>query len=174
MISKINLTPTRNHKIKSDYGMLDYFKYYKENGGKLDIKQYRKILKEFNSGLYDIICTNDYVYTLPKRMGFISIYKIKNYVKVEDGELKTNLPPNWNETLKLWAVDEEAREHKTLIRVENSNTDRYTHRIMYTKSRAVFKNKTIYKMQINRALKQHLKDKINKGNFDSSIYRYGL
>jgi hypothetical protein len=172
MRSNCNLTPTRQHKTFSDYGVNDYYKHYKSKGGTLSSKLFSKILKEFNKGLYPIICTPEYVYTLPKRMGAITIVKVKNFIDFTDeGKLITNLPPDWDSTLKLWAEDAEARDKKILIRVENKDTDRYTFRLVYNKANAVYKNKSIYRAQFNRELKVFLKETIKHSDFDASIYK---
>jgi hypothetical protein len=172
MRSNCNLTANRKHRTFSDYGVNDYYKYYKSKGGTLSPKVFGKILKEFNKGLYPIICTPEYVYSLPKRLGTISIVKVKNFIKfTEEGKLITNLPPDWDKTLTLWAENEEARENKIIIRVENKDTERYTFRLFYNKSRAVYRNKSVYKLQFNRGLKVYLKEIIKHSGFDAAIYK---
>lgn len=169
-----NLTPTREHKIKSDFGIDDYYKHYKSKNGKLDSHTFKNVLKDFNKGMYEILCSRDYVFKLPRRLGNITIYKYKNYIKVdENGNIKTNLPIDFNSTMQLWKEDPEARENKTLLRYENSQSSRYTFKIVYDTFNANYKNKNVYKMNFNREFKIFLKNKINTKEFDAPISGYG-
>jgi len=167
-MTRLNLTKNRKHRVKCDYGIKDYYAYYKKNGGKLDKKLFSKIIFSFNESLYPIICTPDYNYKIPGRLGVITTDKFKNYIKFEDGNLKTNLPPNWQATMKLWESDSKAKEDKVLVRYENKSTEKYTFKFRYKKGKVKFKNKNVYSISINRALKQYLKNLINNGEFDTS------
>ena len=119
MPRKINLKDTRKHKIKCDYGIADYFKFYKENGGKLNAAKFRSILFTFNKNLYPIICNDGYMYRLPKRMGCLAIYQKDAYVRIKEGKLKTNRQIDWNSTIKLWEEYPELRVKKQYVLFEN-------------------------------------------------------
>lgn len=152
---KINLKDKRNHKIKSDYGIADYYKYYKERGGKLNRIQFRKVLFTFNRNLYPIICSDGYEYKIPKRLGCLAIFQKKSYVNIDnEGNLRTNRQIDWNSTLELWKQYPELREQKQYVRFENEKI----FSIKYIKKNANFKNKTIYSLRINREFKQFVAD----------------
>ena len=53
--------------------------------------------------------------TFPHRMGTLEARKIKSSISFKDGKLKTNLPVDWDKTLKLWYEDVESFNNKTLI-----------------------------------------------------------
>ena len=38
-------------------------------------------------------------------MGIIELRKYKSYIKEEDGKIKTNLPIDWDRTIRLWYED---------------------------------------------------------------------
>lgn len=152
---KINLTDKRNHKIKSDYGIADYFKYYQSKGGKLDRMQFRKVLYTFNKNLYPVICSDGYEYKIPKRLGCLASFQKKSYVDIDkEGNLRTNRQIDWDSTLKLWEQYPELRGQKQYVRFENEKI----FSIKYTKKNANFRNKTIYCFRINREFKQFVAD----------------
>lgn len=167
-MTRLNLTSSRHHNIKSDYGVNDYYKYYRQNGGKLNKTTFSAILLEFNRNLYPLICTPTYHYKLPKRMGIILIDKFKNYIKFVDGKVQSNLPVNWQETMKLWETDLKAKENKTLVRYENKHSNRNSFKFKYKKKSANYKNKSLYRILINRGLKNYLTNKIQTEGFDTS------
>ena len=166
-----NLKEHRHHKIKSHYGSRDYYRYYKQQGGTLDYLTFSGILRDYNVGSHDYIISKNYRYRLPKRMGIITITKYKNYVTFENGELKTNLPIDWNATLNLWEADEQAKANKVILRVENTHSNRYTFKLRYLKSQANYRNKTVYSMNFNRTLKNKLTKAIHNG-FDTMATTY--
>ena len=71
----------RFHKIKSDFGIKDYYKYYQDNGGSVDYKTYGKILRDFFDKITDYLVANEYTYKLPARMGVVTIYRIPPKLK---------------------------------------------------------------------------------------------
>lgn len=158
-----NLKEHRNHKIKSDYGIDNYYKYYKSKGGSLSKAKYREVLYTFNKGLYPIICTFNYEYKLPMRLGSIYVVQREPYIKLdEEGNLKTNKPVNHKATLDMWEKDPKTREDGLVVRFENT----YVFNILYGKRWANYRNKTIYSLNITRELKHYLRDVIrNNPNF---------
>lgn len=162
----------RSHRVKTDYGCGDYYKHFIKTTGATHISRavFGKILREFNEHVRDRISTKGAEYIMPNRIGKIELRKIKTEVKIaEDGSIINNLPPNWKETRKLWAESESARKKKTKIRYTNEHTDGHTFRIYYRKSKANFKNKSIYKMQFNRTMKRQLSVSIFAGRIDAFL-----
>ena len=151
---RANLKETRVHSIKCDYGIKDYFKYYKNNGGKLDHKTFRNVLYTFNRGLYEIICTTNYEYKLPKKLGSIFVVESETFVDSDNSVLKTNRAIDYKTTLDVWEKNPELREQKFVVRFE----DPYVFKIKYSKKNAIYKNKSLYLCGINRQLKQFLKN----------------
>ena len=162
----------RNHKVKCDFGSIDYFKFFKKETGNKDISRllFGKILKEFNRHVRDRISTKGAEFIIPARIGKVELRKVKTEVKIaEDGSIINNLPINWRETRKLWAESEKAKEKKTKIRYTNEHTDGHTFRIFYIRSKANYKNKSIYKMQFNRTMKRQLSESIFAGKIDAFL-----
>lgn len=150
----------RKHTVKNSYGVRDAFKWYRANKCSnkepyVNDKQYKDIINKINA-LYrsEIIKGNDF--NMPLRMGRIETRKYETKIEFVDGKLKTNLPIDWSRTLNLWYEDAEARLNKTLIRFESD----YIYRIIYNKKRAMFKNKTFFRFNINRQLKKEFKNNI--------------
>jgi len=52
-------------------------------------------------------------------MGSLEIRKKPSRISIVDGKLVTNLPIDWDATLRLWYEDKESFDNKTFVRVEN-------------------------------------------------------
>tara|TARA_R110000822_G_scaffold191566_4_gene330296 strand:- start:5208 stop:5714 length:507 start_codon:yes stop_codon:yes gene_type:complete len=162
----------RIHRIKTDYGNYDYYKHFISNtpGSTITRSVFGQVLKEFNGHVRDRISTKGAEYTLPCRVGKVELRKLKTEVKIaDDGSIINNLPVNWKATRELWAENEIAKEKKTKIRYTNEHTEGYTFRIFYRTSKANFKNKSIYKMKLNRTLKRQLSKSIFAGRIDAFL-----
>jgi len=154
---RANLKEHRQHKIFSDYGINDYYLYYKSKGGTYDKNIFNKVLRVFNKGLYPILCTFNYDYKLPKRMGILQVIQRETYVLLDDnGEIKTNRPVDFKATLDMWEKDPQSKEDKLVVRHEN----KYVFSVNYCKRLANYKNKSLYSVNINRELKQYLTSQI--------------
>jgi hypothetical protein len=150
---RANLKEHRQHKIFSDYGVKDYYAYYLSKGGTYDKATFNKVLRIFNKGLYPIICSFNYDYKLPKRMGVLQVIQNEAYVVLDnEGNIKTNRPVNFKATLDMWEKDPESKEKKLVVRHENQ----YVFSVNYYKKLANYKNKSLYHIHVNRALKQYL------------------
>ena len=152
----------RFHKIKSDFGIKDYYKYYQDNGGSVDYKTYGKILRTFFDKMTDYLVANEYTYKLPARMGIVTIYRIPPKIEVVGSTVKTNMAINFKATNELWANDPEAKKNKIKIYHENKHSNRYRYKFEYSKSKANYKNKHIYKFRLTRTIKYKLRDYIFK------------
>lgn len=162
----------RNHKVKTDYGSGDYYKHFIKETEATHISRgkFGAILREFNTHVRDRISTKGAEYIMPKRIGKIELRKVKTEVKIaEDGSIINNLPVNWKATRALWKESEKARERRVKIRYTNEHTDGHTFRIYFRKSKANFKNKSIYKMQFNRDMKRQLSRAIFAGKIDAFL-----
>lgn len=175
-IKKVN--QPREYKVRNSWGVYDGYKYYRKN--KPDSKeyiltesQYFSIIRKINLHLVDeLVLGNDV--RLPKSMGTIEIRKYDSRVRLEkDGKLYTNLPIDWDKTLKLWYEDEEAFKDKTLVRVEEHEI----FRVYYNRESATYNNKSYYKFLFNKDLRVRLKQRIKEGLIDAPYLekklRYG-
>lgn len=142
-------TKTKRSKGKNtaDYHISDYLKYYRKTvwryqggktkrgtfrqrmnkGGKWTItpQLYRKILTSINSLLLEAILHGEDI-QLPLNFGILYARQKKVYTSLdENGKLKTNRALNWQETLKLWYEDKEARESKQVVYQDNCKAKPY-------------------------------------------------
>lgn len=167
----LNNSKPRQTKISNSYGVCDYFKYYKQIKPKdtqynINIKQFCTIIGLINQMLADSI-VNGHELEFPCRMGRLNLCK-KKYEPIinQEGNLIYKAPVDWNKTLKLWHEDEEALQNKILIK----NEPRSIVRIIYTKSNAIYNNKSFYYFSPNRTLKIRLNNKIKTE--DITIFKY--
>ena len=162
----------RDHKVKTHYGMKDYFNFYLKKPGvkKVSRTVYGEVIKEFNGHVRDRLSMKGAGYIFPFRLGKIELRKVKTEVKIgDDGEIINNLPINWRETRKLWNESPKAKERGVKIRFTNEHTEGHTFRIFYIRSKANYKNKSIYKMQFNRQMKRQLSQSIFAGRIDAFL-----
>lgn len=168
----------RKHKVRNSYGIYDGYKYYRKNKPNdkkyvLTESEYFAITRRINNLLSEEISNSTDV-ILPKQMGRIELRKYdKNISFDEDGKIKTNLPVDWDKTLKLWFEDEESLKEKKLVRVDSDEI--FT--IYYNKGKANFGNKSFYEFRVNRDLKKRVKNKIASEKIDAlqlgKNFKYG-
>lgn len=161
-------TEHHKHKIRNSLGVYDGYKYYRKNKPSdkkyiLSESQYFAIVRQMNNLLADEIIKGNEI-KLPHRMGTIEVRKYEKSVKIgDDGEVKTNLPIDWDNTLKLWYEDEEAYKDKTLLRLDEQEI----YKIIWNKENANFNNRSFYELVFNRDLKLRLKHNIKEGITDA-------
>lgn len=107
---------------------------------------------------------------LLNKLGNIYLSKEKREVTMdtETGKIKNTLPINIPETLKMWRENPELRQ-KRYVRFTNDHSDGYMFRFRYETSRAIYRNKNIYEMQINRTLKKNMIQNIHDKKVDAFI-----
>lgn len=160
---------SRTHKVNGSNGVYQSYKWIRKHkwldiGRPLTEHEFYSIIRRINNYLADEIIRGRDI-TLPCRMGKIEVRKHNSYIKLEDGRVKTNLPIDWNKTLKLWYEDEEAYKNKTLIKMEEK--EMFT--IFYNRVNANYNNKGYYEYSPNRDVKLSLKKRIKEGNFDAYL-----
>ncbi len=168
-IKRIN--ESRVHKVKNSYGVYDGFKYYRKNKPKehkyvLNESQYFSIIRKVNKLLGEELINGEDV-TLPYRLGRLEIRKYNAKIVIDGKKIRTNLPIDWDRTLKLWYEDKESYKNKTLIKVE----EKEIYKIYYNRNIADFTNKTFYQFDINRELKRKLKQNIKEGKIDAFLLK---
>ena len=164
-----HLNSLRIHKVKNSYGVYDGFKYYRKNRPKehkyvLTESQYFSIIRRVNELLGEALINGEDV-TLPYRLGRLEIRKYEARITTDGKKIKTNLPIDWDRTLKLWYEDKESYKNKTLIKVE----EKEIYKIYYNRNVAEFTNKAFYQFDVNRELKRRLKQNIKEGKLDAFI-----
>ena len=157
----------RKTKISNSWGVYDIYKHIRKNGwydiGRpLKEQEFYSIVREINKLLAQNITQGDSV-TFPHKMGKLELRKFEQGVSIVDGKLKNTYPINWEETLRLWYENEEARKNKILLRDEN----KYIYRVRYEKYDATYENKRFYQFTLNRFIRQALKENIEKGLIDT-------
>ena len=162
----LKVNKPRVHKIKNSFGVYDAYKWLRRNKwldvGYISEHDYYAIIRTVNKALVDkFLITGSLKF--PGRMGDLSLRKYPAIITLTNGKIKTNLPIDWDATLKLWAQDKEAYENKKLIRAE----ERELFKIFYDKSNAIYNNKSFYTLEPNRSIKVSLKKKLKKGLLDA-------
>lgn len=153
----------RKHEVSGSLGVYDAYKYIRKNkwfdiGRPLKEHEFYTIIREINNLLAEeLLKGNDL--DLPHRLGKIELRKYEGRVFYKNGDLHTNLPIDWDSTLKLWAEDKESYNNKLLVRLE----EKEIFKVFYNKSKANYNNKSFYEFEVNRDLKRRLKQKIKEG-----------
>ena len=158
---------SRNHKVKNSYGVYDGYKYYRRNKPKdskyvLTESQYFAIIRRINELFVDSILSGSDI-ILPCKFGRIELRKYAPKIIYDGKVIKTNLPINWDKTLKLWYEDKNSYKNKVLIRME----EKEIFKLYYNKTLAEYNNKSFYQINFNRDLKKKLKVGIKNGNIDA-------
>lgn len=167
----LKIDKPRNHKVKGSYGVYDAYKYIRKNKWfglePFTENQFYTIIRSINKELADYLTSGGTI-KLPYGMGKIMLIKVSAKAKFKEGKLVNTKPIDWDKTLKLWYEDEECRNSKILVRTDIKSK----FKIIYDKSKARYKNKTLYSFLPNRDLKIKLKEKIQEGIVDAFNYSY--
>lgn len=157
----------RLHKIRNSLGIYDAYKYIRKNkwfniGRPLTEHEFYSIIRRVNNLLADNLLKG-YDIVLPNRMGTLELRKYGADIKFINGKVKTNLPIDWDRTLKLWSEDEKAYKERTLVKME----EKEIFKVFYNRSKANYENKSFIQFKINRDLKKRLKQKIKNKQIDA-------
>ena len=155
---------SKKHKVTASLGMREAFRYYTKQSKALDETTFRKVVRYINSILQEHLSMGEDI-ILPCRMGRLELRKFKTKVSFIDGKMITNLPIDWDETLKLWYEDGDALRTKYRVRLEVPEV----FRVYYKKSSANYNNKSFFTFQVNRGLKQKLKTNIKNKKVDAFL-----
>lgn len=157
----------KKFKISGSWGIYDAYKLLRKHkwlniGRPLKEHEFYSIIRGVNDCIAEEIA-NGKTITFPARMGKIELRKFPMEVKIVDGKLKIGNPVNWHDTIRLWYEDEEARRDKLLIR----NTCKYKHKVLYKKYTANYQNKMFYEFELNRFIKEKLRQNIKEGKTEA-------
>lgn len=166
-VKKVN--EPRKHKVNNSLGVYDAYKYLRKRkwlniGRCLTEHEFYSIIRKVNNYLADSFLQGNDI-KLPHRMGRIELRKYEVKVSFDGEKVKTNLPIDWDKTLKLWYEDEEAYKEKTLVKVE----EKEIFKVYYNKQLAKYNNQVFYEFKVNRELKKALKKNIKEGRIDAFL-----
>lgn len=154
-------------KVRNSWGVYDAYKAIRKNkwydiGRPIKEHEFYSIIRKVNDLQAEEAAKGNEVH-FPHGMGTLELRKIERGVSIVDGKLKNTYPINWEETLKLWYKDNEAKASKTLVR----NESKYIYHIKYNKHDATYENQCFYEFSLNRFIKKALSENINKGKTDA-------
>lgn len=168
-IKKVN--QSRVHKVNNSLGVYDAYKWIRKNkwlniGRALTEHEFYSIIRKMNLALANKLLEGKEI-QLPCRMGQLELRKYQGSFKIKDGKVKTNLPIDWNETLKLWYEDEDSHQKKTLVKMDQKEI----YRIYYNKWSARYQNVSFYEFKANRDLKKQIEQRIKEGKLDAFKFK---
>ena len=157
----------RKHKINNSLGVYHMYKFIRKNkwfdiDGPISEHDFYSIIRTINNYLAELLSRGHDI-NLPCQMGRLEIRKYDTKITLQGDRVITNLPIDWNKTLKLWSEDEEAYQERTLIKSE----EKEIFKVYYNRIKANYNNKSLYEFIVNRDLKRRLKQRIKSGNFDA-------
>lgn len=163
----LKLSSTRHHKINKSIGVYDLYKLLRKNKWyniprPLTEHEFYSIIRTVNNYLANELVNGNAV-KFPNKMGILELRKYNARMSFENGKIKTNLPVDWNRTLKLWYEDNDSFNNKTLIRLE----EKEIFKVFYNKKKAKYNNKTFYDFSVNRNIKRKLVNKIKEKEIDA-------
>lgn len=166
-----HLDSPRKHKVTNSIGVYSAYKWIRKNrwlniGRCLTEHEFYSIIRKVNDYLADSFLHGNDI-KLPHRMGRIELRKYDVRVSLDGEKVKTNLPIDWDKTLKLWYEDEEAYKEKTLVKVE----EKEIFKVYYNKQLADYNNQVFYEFNVNRELKKRLKQRIKEGVLDGFLFK---
>lgn len=175
MRSVRKLNDPRKTVISNSYGLNDAYKYFKKNKPEhlkhsISRADFGRAVRAVNLILRDMLLNSKDI-IFPEGMGGLELRKVKARIQFQNNWLRTNLRVNWNETLKLWYEDEEARKNKKLVRYETDEL----FRVFYNRGFIRHKNSWYFRWLTNRNFKKLLKEKVKNKEVEAEyIYiEYG-
>lgn len=157
----------RKHKINNSFGVYNAYKLIRKNkwfdiGRPVSEHDFYSIIRTVNNLLADFLSKGHDV-NLPCQMGRLEIRKYDAKITLQEGKIVTNLPIDWDRTLKLWSEDEKAYKERTLIKRE----EKEIFKVYYNRGKANYTNKSFFAFDINRELKKKLKKNIKERRIDA-------
>lgn len=156
----LNINNKRKRLSKKSYTTRDlYYKVKKNLKFNLEERTFNKIIRTLNNYIIMQLFEGNDVH-LPYAIGRIELVKYYLTPKA-DG---SNLPIDWEATMKLWYENEECAKKKQLVR--------YNNRVFY-KVRchrvSIFKNRVHFKFRLNDSVRNKLIAKIKEGEIDALV-----
>lgn len=129
---------------------------------KVGMKPYKKIVGGFMKFLMKkVLEGNDVI--LGGKLGKIGVRgeKIAPII-TESGEIR-GIAPNWGETKKLQAKDEEARKNRTKVYCFNEHSNGIKYKFFWSKVNVIITNKNYYNLTFSRGNRRELSRLIQNG-----------
>lgn len=163
------IAKSRVHKVTGSIGVYDSYKWIRKHkwlniGRPLKEGEFYRIIRKINSYLAEELSRGKEI-RLPHKLGVLEIRKRPTRVSIINGKVVTNLPIDWDETLKLWYEDQEAFEKKMLVRIETEEV----FKVYYNRQKANYNNKSFYEFRPNRELKRKLSEHAREGTLDAYL-----
>ena len=157
----------RKHKINNSLGVYHMYKFIRKNkwfdiGGPISEHDFYSIIRTINNYLSELLSRGHDI-NLPCQMGRLEIRKYDAKITLQGDRVITNLPIDWNKTLKLWSEDEDAYKERTLIKME----EKEIFKVYYNRGKANYTNKSFFAFDVNRELKKKLNHRIREGRLDA-------
>ena len=157
----------RKHKINNSLGVYHMYKFIRKNkwfdiGGPISEHDFYSIIRTINNYLAELLSSGHDI-NLPCQMGRLEIRKYDAKITLQGDRVITNLPIDWNKTLKLWSEDEDAYKERTLIKME----EKEIFKVYYNRGKANYTNKSFFAFDVNRELKKKLNHRIREGRLDA-------
>ena len=164
----LKVNKPRLHKVRNSNGIYDAYKWIRKNkwlniGRPLTEHEFYTIIRQVNNELaYSLIRGDDI--NLPNRMGRLELRKYDAKIRVDsNNKVITNLPIDWDRTLKSWSEDEEAYKERILIKME----EKEIFKVFYNKKSANYENKSFMQFDVNRDIKRSLTQQIKNRAVDA-------
>ena len=163
----LRLNDSRSHKVSGSLGVYDAYKWIRKNkwlniGSPISEHDFYSIIRGINNCLADELIKGTDI-NLPHRLGRLEVRKNSANITIKNGKVKTNLPVDWDATLKLWFEDEQSYKDKTLVKQDQKEI----FRVIYNRTKAEYTNKSFYQFDLNRDIKKRLKQQIREGKLDA-------
>lgn len=163
----LKLDKPRTHKVRNSNGVYDAYKWVRKNkwldiGRPVTEHEFYSIIRQVNNLFVESILRGEDI-VLPHRLGTIELRKYDTKIAICNDRLVTNLPIDWDKTLKLWSEDEEAYKERALVKME----EKEIFKVFYNKRTANYENKSFMQFEVNRDLKKRLKQKIKSKTIDA-------
>ena len=163
----LKLNEPRTHRVSGSLGVYDAYKWVRRNkwlniGKPISEHDFYSVVRLINNNLADQLVNGTDI-NLPHRLGRLEVRKNAASITIKDGKVKTNLPIDWDATLKLWFEDEQSYHDKTLVKQDQQEI----FRVIYNRSKADYTNKSFYQFDLNRDIKKRLKQQIREGKLDA-------
>lgn len=161
----------RKHKINNSLGVYHMYKFIRKNkwfdiGGPISEHDFYSIIRTINNYLAELLSRGHDI-NLPCQMGRLEIRKYDAKITLQGDRVITNLPIDWNKTLKLWSEDEDAYKERTLIKME----EKEIFKVYYNRGKANYTNKSMFEFSVNRDLKKKLSKRIKAKEIDSYSFK---
>lgn len=128
----------------------------------LEFKDYAELLNLFNEYVKELILE-----TYEVRLPYLGVIRIKEFecsLKFNEFGNIINRKVDWKTTNALWKDDPSLKDKKVLIYYLNDHSMGKMYRIVWDKSNAQVRNKTVYNMNFSRVFKKQLFVKIKFEN----------